>query len=153
MGDGGQGWESALELREKRNFPLFTGLVSLIDTNIFIAMQYFFDYSGTHIDFRRQLANVLLNNPLRVEADDANFNGLDGNEHKHHVQGWAKKRGKCVICSRVRGLKQNEIPQSTLYCETCGPMKLCRDSPERNCWTYHILHGIPPRTKTPYEAP
>lgn len=148
VGDGGQGWESALELREKRNFPLFTGLLSLIDTNIFIAMKHFYDYQGTHIDFRRELTNVLLNNPLRIDADDVSYQPPENRtDHKRAYAG-NNKRSKCVVCSRVNGVKGNDIPLSDLYCLKCGPEKMCRDSSKRNCWEWHVQNnGLPPRTR------
>lgn len=148
VGDGDQGWDSALELKDRRNFPLFTGLLSLIDANMFIAMKHFYDYKGTHVDFRRELTNVLLFNPLRIDADDVSFEGPN-ERHNDHKQMYSNRKGRCVICSRLR----NERSETKLYCSICGPeSKLCRDSPLRTCWSDHIRYGIPQRTRNGLNA-
>jgi hypothetical protein len=148
VGDGESSWIDALTLNNKRNFPMVTGALSIIDAQVFNALKFFYDYKETHVQFRRELATALINNPYRGDCDDANWVGQPREET--HIQLFAPTRGRCVMCSNA-GVRSD----SQLYCSLCGPsFRLCRDRPEtshrnaRTCWSDHIRMGIPARTRT-----
>ena len=42
VGGGKNGWEHHLKVQERPNLPLFSGMMSLIDANIYRTMTYFF---------------------------------------------------------------------------------------------------------------
>lgn len=142
---GSNGWEHMLRLKSKRNFPLFTGLMSMIDANIFIAMKYFFPDENkdlTHAGMRRMLATALINNPLRIPEDAPDYVEDVPDRACTHEQEFLDSYSNCYICFHTgRGRKGTK-----LQCKKCD-VRLCRDSAERQCWTEHLVNGLPPKSK------
>ena len=69
VGGGKNGWEHHLKVQERPNLPLFSGMMSLIDANIYRTMTYFFPQAHsttTHIQMRQMLVKALLMNPLTI---------------------------------------------------------------------------------------
>ena len=66
VGGGKNGWEHHLKVQERPNLPLFSGMMSLIDANIYRSMAYFFPQAHsktTHVEMRQMLVKALLMNP------------------------------------------------------------------------------------------
>lgn len=59
---------------------------------------------------------------------------LSSEDYRQRVQ------RKCIICSRIKHLQQ----KSSYRCSACGVRAvMCSPTTARNCFTYHIQHGIP----------
>jgi hypothetical protein len=151
VGNGKQGWEHVHKTRNRRNFPLFTGLLSMIDVNAYSATVHFHDvYKNlTHIEFRKILCEYLINNPY-LEQEHQERTALQLRQvEQAHIPVNANTRSTCVICSRVHGLAR----YSDLYCTKCGINigRFCRPGrkDDRGCWVYHVERGVPARTRTP----
>lgn len=150
VGAGKDAWEYRLKPKNNPNFPLFTGLLSFIDANTFRALKHFCkDVFGSlsHTEFRVELTQVLLNNPLLKESNEERVRRQTEKAQVTHSLCKGKTRRRCVICSRV---EKQEV-WSYYYCSACGENKghICSPTMEdRQCWEYHLLYGIPPRTRT-----
>lgn len=142
VGSGDNGWEHALRVQNKRNFPLFTGTLSMIDTNVFNAMKYFFadDFGDiSHVELRSMLAYVLINNP-RIGEEDA---PIPDPTYAHTIAKSGKRR-RCIICKE----RYNRRSEVKTYCTKCGSARhICPDSENRTCFSDHIRFGLPNPTR------
>ena len=147
VGKGKNGWEHHLKVQNKPDFPLFTGMMSMIDANIFNAMKYFFPEAHgdtTHTTMRQMLCFALINNPHYDPTQIPNAPPPPPSNVHNQIFLGNNKRRRCVVCSRMHNLKS----LTDLHCGWCGPDSfMCRDSPERQCWSYHVKHGVPKRTR------
>ena len=148
VGGGKNGWEHHLKDHERPNLPLFSGMMSLIDANIYRTMTYFFPQAHsttTHIQMRQMLAKALLMNPLTIVLPER-IKLSQSTEHRPAFLGHDKRK-RCVMCSR-KGLER-ETSLSDMYCTYCGvdTGTFCRHSSGRNCWEEHINNGIPAKKR------
>ena len=148
VGGGKNGWEHHLKVQERPNLPLFSGMMSLIDANIYRSMAYFFPQAHsktTHVEMRQMLVKALLMNPLTVVLPEKRTFS-QSTEHRPAFFGHDKRK-RCVMCSR-KGLER-ETSLSDMYCTYCGvdAGTFCRHSSGRKCWEEHINNGIPSRKR------
>jgi hypothetical protein len=145
VGAGKLGWEHRLKAKGRPNFPLFTGLMSMIDANTYSALKHFYNSAYgqmTHTEFREELCKALLHNEFR-NGDFVTTAPRDCNVQDGHIAATAKNRRTCVACIRLHGKRS----LSHLYCQTCGinAGHFCKPNAfhGRDCWELHVSGAVP----------
>ncbi|KAJ3659781.1 hypothetical protein Zmor_011453 [Zophobas morio] len=132
---------------------MYASLFGIIETNAFLAYNYFASKNVDHQTFTENLAIQLINGPtekrnvdrhqsLPHELDVSNNNNdphvlkplSSTNPNKQRIQ------RKCIICSRIKKVQQ----KASYFCVPCGERAvMCSPQTGRDCFVYHIRNGIP----------
>lgn len=161
--------QSGLALEEVWNTQrwhhrIYASVLGIIETNAFLAFKYFKrDASSKHSDFTEALALQLINNPWVAEtpvqeehariANPANLANpilirpnppLQPGDHTliplSRFEDRQRVQRRCIICVRV----YKRVQKASYYCGSCGTRAvMCSPTTGRNCFTYHVQHGIP----------
>ena len=147
---------------ERWHHRVFACIFGIIETNAFLARNFLGcgDAAQTHSDFTMKLAEQLIFNkwfgkapvgqpaegtpasePVAAAAPSLNT------EHKlvrlatlAQDANVSRSQRKCIVCSRVR----KQQVKASFYCQPCGDRAvLCSPMTGRNCFSYHIVNGLP----------
>lgn len=137
---------------------LYASLLGIIETNAYLAFKYFKKDVNklSHADFTKNLAYQLVTTEWETgstnenRAERSNNNNPATTTHTEHslialstISEKQRVQRKCVICSRIRKVQQ----KASYFCQPCGQNAvLCAPTTGRNCFSYHILHGVPSKT-------
>jgi hypothetical protein len=140
VGKGKEGVEHVMRVHKRPNFPLFTGLLSMIEANMYLAAKHFQPdvfKDMTHQDFRRAVTEMLINNP-RLEGHN-DYRELRSARLRdiHTIAFYDKPGPHCRICYKSR----TDRKKTGAYCATCGEdHPICAPSRQNEgaCWNQHI---------------
>lgn len=147
---------------QKWQHRMFACIFGIIETNAFLAYNFFinkrnsFEQSVSHAQFTENVALQLIKNKYGLGIGNSTSEESESQQETsngvtcHMLQPLAKddeKRNrvqrKCLICSRVR----RKQVKASYYCKKCGPKAvICSPQTGRDCFEYHLLHGIPLRS-------
>lgn len=143
---------------QKWQHRMFACILGIVETNAFLAFNYFCKNASSnyidHATFTENLALQLITNTF-TSVGQSEHRSLTQTTHcdialpgSHVLQPLSKHdkrkrvQRKCVICSRVRHVQQ----KASFYCTLCGiSAVLCSPQTQRDCFSYHVQHGIPIR--------
>lgn len=142
VGKGKNGFEHVLKTTNRPNFPLFTGILSMIMTNMFLAALYFFPTVFSDMsrnDFLAKMAHVLINNMYLRDDADVRASRKRARLQLHHSLGFRVKKTNCKVCY-VPGVNGGRpTKKSTLgYCTKCD-IAVCTPTSANGatCWNRH----------------
>ena len=124
----------------KRIFAAFYGVV---ETNAYLAMKHFAEYSNTHAEFRRILSDQLIHNTELFGDCGHNLRRCESAPQQtlHILVKFpgSGTRKSCYMCANARS--EYSFVKTRWNCEKCGT-----DS-GRRCFWNHISGGFPPHRK------
>ena len=143
----------------------FTGIMSFVFTNAFLAHKYFKDPEMKHLDFKIKLSSAMMSANANVGRRNSNINSsynlatVPVNSSVEHlpvnttvkISNTNKLRQRyCFFCQHVRNPPKPRV-KTSVECSTCG-IPLC--SPLiRDCFAEHITQGVTKESKKYRRAP